>query len=180
MIEAVVVASMSSAMLLLATGWIHQTMKQSTRFRSEHRRQQVLTQLSEDFRLSVWTSIDAQVINPDTVSLENSNGEQIVYKFNQRQLENSHYNSVGEITSIDTYRLPNAASVSFKLIEDSQVELRVTEAIDSHHMSKDNENKQRKNVLNISPTLGRWTPKADTSNSIGSSTSGKRNEESAK
>ena len=58
MIEVVVVASLTSMMLVMVTSWIHQTIKQSSRFRTEHREQLAVSRLDKHFRKHVWLPVE--------------------------------------------------------------------------------------------------------------------------
>ena len=157
LIEVVVMASVTSMMLVMVTTWIHQTMKQSSKFRTERREQQAVSQLSQHFREHVWLSSNADLPNRNSVSLTNPQGTQSTYRFEDQQIHFVQLDAAGTTQAIDRFVLPASSNVTFNLVNDSSLELKIETSIES----KSSETTERDTRIYqiIKPTLARWLPK---------------------
>ncbi|MDA8563944.1 hypothetical protein N9L06_05775 [Mariniblastus sp.] len=157
LIEVIVMASVTSMMLVMVTAWIHQTMKQSARFRTERREQQAVSQLSQHFREHVWLSSNADLPNMNTVLLSNPQGAQFTYLFKDQQIYFAQLDASGITQALERFVLPVSSNVTFNLVNDSTLELKIETSIES----KSSETAERDTRIYqiIKPTLARWLPK---------------------
>ena len=156
LIEVVVMASVSSMMLVMVTGWIHQTMKQSTRFRTEHREQLAVSRLSKHFRKHVWLSSAVDLSDPKSVSLTNLQGDQFTYKLEDQQIHFVHQNSSEATQAIERFVLPRLSNVTFEQTAGSRVALKL-ETSASAKPNGASEHTRRIHLI-VEPTLARWLP----------------------
>lgn len=163
LIEIVVMLSISSAMLVMTTGWIHQTMKQSGRFRLEHQKQLALTQLSQHFRKQVWSSSVAEVAEPNSVSLTDSRGHRSDYTFSGHGIEFVQRDFSGEVVSMEPFDLPPETKVNFALGNHSDVILKVEEPVYAAVEASESRNPEWRTTLIIKPTVARWLAQSSSS-----------------
>ena len=165
LVETVIMMGISSTMLIVATGWIHQTMKQSMRFRVEHRKQLALTQLSQHFRKQVWSSSDAKVSETNSVSLTDSQGNRSDYSVSDRGIEFVQRDSSGEVASMEPFVLPPETRVNFDTSEQSEVILKVEELVPEAADAKGSRTPEWRTTLMIKPTTSRWLKRSSSSTS---------------
>lgn len=150
LIEVMVMASVTSMMLVMVTSWIHQTIKQSARFRTERREQLAVSQLGQHFRNHVWLSNAAELADSKAVSLTTPSGDQFTYRYKDQQIHFISTDESGETQALDRFVLPITANVSFDQVSDSRVALRIE--------TLDGAERRPRLYQVIEPTLARWLP----------------------
>ena len=161
LIELIVMAGVTSMMLVMVTSWIHQTMKQSTRFRMEHREQMAISRLSKHFRKHVWLSNAADLSDPESVSLTNGLGDQFTYRFEDQQIQFVHQNASEANVAVDRFIVPTSSNVRFGTPDDSSVQLKLETLkleTSAGEGTKGSPGSKSKIYLSIEPTLARWLP----------------------
>jgi type II secretory pathway component PulJ len=153
MIEVIVMASVTSMMLVMVTSWIHQTMKQSARFRTERREHLAVSQLGQHFRKHVWRSNAAELAGLKVVSLTTPTGDRFTYRHQDQQIHFVHKDVSGELQALDRFALPITSNVIFEQASESRVALTIS-TLDAAETSDRNPRIYQV----IKPTLGRWLP----------------------
>ena len=166
LIELVVMASVTSMMLVVTTTWIHQTMRQSTRFRREHREQLAVSQLSRHFRKHVWASSSAKILTPSSVTLTNPRGDLFTYRMEDQQIQFVHQNAAEDTQAMERFTLPSLSNVTFEETDRSVVVLKVETSL-GVQTDKNSERAPRIHQV-VKATVARWLP-ADTSSAQDSS-----------
>ncbi len=165
LIEIIVVAGIYSTMLVMATAWIHQTMKQSKRFRLEHREKLVLTQLGQHFREHVWTSTKANSTSPNSISMSDSRGMTLAYTFSDDRIEFTQKAESGELKSMEPFVLPAESDVTFELTDDDRVVIKIKTLTGAQTGTTEYSNRVYRTNLVAKPTLGRWLKFPDSTDS---------------
>ena len=166
LIELVVMASVTSMMLVVTTSWIHQTMKQSTRFKREHREQLSVSQLSRHFRKHVWASSSAKISDPNSVTLTNPLGDLFTYRMEDQQIQFVHQNAAEDTQAMERFALPSLSNVTFEKTDRSVVVLKVETSL-GEKTDKTAEHAKRIHQV-VEATVARWLP-ANTSSTQDSS-----------
>lgn len=156
LIEVVVMASVTSAMLVMATGWIHQTMKQSSRFRIEHREQLAFAKLSQHFRKHVWQSETADTSDPNSISLTNQQGHSFKYSLKDQQLDFVHRNASGALQSMERFVLPAFSKATFGQNDDSAIMMKIESSIGVQTATAESRKPASRTSLVVESTLARW------------------------
>jgi len=158
LIETVVMASVTSAMLVMATGWIHQTMKQSSRFRTEHREQLAVAKLSQHFRKHVWLSKTADTSEANSISLTNPDDEQFTYSLSDQHLDFAHRNASGKLQAIERFALPASSQTTFSKTGESMVMIKIENPTGVVSAANKTNTVAPRTSLVIKSTLARWLP----------------------
>lgn len=118
LIEIIVVLSVSSSIVVLAIGWIHQSMRFATVIRNHDRHHQSLTRLSRDFRDDAHFAMSA-TIQDQHVEFRIDDDEAIVYAIDgsiveRRRIRNpDEPDAKDEFIARESYLMADASTIRF-------------------------------------------------------------------
>lgn len=158
LIELVVMMSVTSTLLVIATGGLHKMMDQVSRFRNEQRSQSALRRLSDHFRENVWTASSAEVHQSDEVILTMQDRSLARYAFDQNEVRFTLRSEQNALLQSERFLVGSQLIVAWELHGKTQVKMDAMRQLEPSVSNLDSPPQDQRMVSQVISELSRWSP----------------------